>query len=320
MATDPEEFCPASRKRATSGPVWESLVTMMNRRSFLLRTAAATAAFSTGRAFAALAADEQYKTNLGIQLYTLRGALGKDAAGTLKQVAEIGYKQVEMYGFPNCQPLIDGAKAAGLALNSTHFNWDSAVNPKDEGFSEFKMVLEKAKETGLSHLVVPSLAGKNRSGADAWKKTAENLNKAAAIAKSAGVTLGYHNHAFEFEPMKEGGTGYEIFMKEFSEDMAFEVDVFWVKAAGLDPAELITKLTGRVKQLHLKDLKKEVETPKFSGLGGDAFKEVGKGQIDFAAVIAAAKKAGVVHCHVEQDQSPDPLASVKESYGYLQAM
>lgn len=293
---------------------------MMNRRDFLLRTAAATAAFSTGSAFAALAADDQYKKNLGIQLYTLRGLLAKDPAGTLKQVAEIGYKQVEMYGFPDCQPLIDGARAAGLALNSSHFNADGAVNPKGDDFSGFKKTLEKAKGIGLTHLVVPFLNPSNRNSADAWKKTAENLNKAAAIAKEAGITLAYHNHAFEFQPIKDGGTGYEIFMKEFSEDMKFEVDVFWVKVAGLDPAELIAKLTGRVKQLHLKDLKKEIKTPNFDGQSGDAFKEVGNGQIDFPAILAAAKKAGVVHCHVEQDNSPDPLASVKQSFGYLEKL
>ncbi|MES2996344.1 MAG: sugar phosphate isomerase/epimerase [Verrucomicrobiota bacterium] len=289
----------------------------MNRRNFLRTTTAAAAAFSTGNAFAALAADVQYRKNIGIQLYTLRGPLGKDPAGTLVKVAEMGYKQVEMYGFPNCKPLIDGSKAAGLTMNSTHFNWDSAVNPKDAEFSDFRKILDQAKEIGLKHLVVPSLMGGNRSSADAWKKTAENLNKAAEHAKAAGIELGYHNHAFEFQPMKEGGTGYEIFMKEFSKDMKFEVDVFWVKVAGIDPAELITKLSGRVTQLHLKDLKKDFKTPNFGGVSGDAYKELGNGQIEFEPILAAAKKAGVVHCHVEQDVSPDPLASVKQSIEWL---
>lgn len=285
----------------------------MNRRNFLRTTFATAAALSTGPAFAAVTAHHQYRKNIGLQLYTLRDPLGKDASGTLAKVAEMGYKQVEMYGFPNCQPLIDGAKAAGVAMNSSHFNWDSAVNPKDAEFSDFKKIIEKANAIGLKHLVVPYLNPANRASTDAWKKTAQHLNQAAVIAKAAGIELGYHNHAFEFQPMKDGTTGYDIFMKEFSDDMKFEIDVFWVKVAGLNPAELITKLSGRVTQLHLKDLKKDVKTPHFGGLPGDAYKEIGNGQIDFTAILAAAKKAGVVHCHVEQDSSPDPLDSVKQS-------
>lgn len=293
----------------------------MNRRNFIrTTTAAALAATQTGNLMAALEADNVYRKNIGIQLYTLRDALGKDTPGTLKQVAAAGYKQVELYGFPDADAMIAGAKDAGLAVNSTHFQWDSVTSPKDADMSDFSKILEKAQASGLSHLVIPYLADGDRRTLDRYKQIAENTNKAAVLAKKAGIKLSYHNHSFEFEPKEGGVTGYDVFMKEFSEDVGFEIDVFWVKAAGIEPAELITKLSGRVTQLHLKDLKDGIKMPNYGSLPNDAFQELGDGIISFEPILAAAKAAGVQHCHVEQDQSPDALASIRQSMDYLKKL
>jgi sugar phosphate isomerase/epimerase len=291
----------------------------MNRRNFLRTTAAASLALTQSSRLFASEAELTYLSNLGIQLYTLRNELAKDLGGTLKQVAAAGYKQVELYGFPNCDPLIQAAKDAGLATHSSHFDWDSAVNPKDAAMSDFAKILDKAKEVGLSHLVVPSLTGQNSKDLDAFKKTAENLNKAAAMSKKLGIQLAYHNHSFEFSPKEGGKSGYDVFIEEFSPEMAFEVDVFWVKIAGLDPVALIKKLSGRVSQLHLKDLKEGITIPTYSSDSTplDAFQELGDGIITMPPILAVAKEAGVQHCHVEQDQSPDALASIKQSIAYL---
>ncbi len=293
----------------------------MNRRTFIRTTAATSVALTqTGNLFA-LEAENSYRKNIGIQLYTLRNELAKDPSGTLKQIAADGYQQVEPFGFPNCDPLIKGAKEAGLQLNSTHFEWDSVVNPKDATLSDFAKIVEKAKEIGFSNLVIPYLQDGNRKTLDDYKKIAENANKAATMAKAAGIQLSYHNHNFEFQPMEGGKTGYDIFIAEFSPDMQFEIDVFWVKAAGIDPSELIKKLSGRVSQLHLKDLKEGIATPSYvTSLPKDAFKELGNGIIPMEPILVAAKAAGVKHCHVEQDQSPDALASVKQSIAYLQKL
>jgi sugar phosphate isomerase/epimerase len=100
--------------------------------------------------------------------------------------------------------------------------------------------------------------------------------------------------------------------------MKFEIDVFWVKAAGLDPAALIKKLSGRVTQLHLKDLKDGLTLPNYAGgLAADAFQELGDGIIPMEPILVAAKAAGVKNCHVEQDQSLDALASIKQSIDFL---
>lgn len=293
----------------------------MNRRTFIRTTAATSLVISqTGNVFA-LEAENAYRKNIGIQLYTLRSEIEKDPAGTLKQVAAAGYKQVEPYGFPNAPAMIAGAKDAGLEINSSHFEWDSVVNPKDASMSEFSKTLEKAHEIGLSHLVIPYLQEDNRKSLDEFKRIAANANKAAAMAKKARIQLAYHNHNFEFEPREGGKTGYDVFIEEFSPDMQFEIDVFWVKAAGMDPSALIKKLSGRVSQLHLKDLKEGVATPSYStAVPKDAFQELGHGIIPMEPILVAAKAAGVKHCHVEQDQSPDALVSIRESMEYLRKL
>ena len=293
----------------------------MNRRTFIQTTAATSLALGQTGNLLAIEVENAYRKNIGIQLYTLRNEIGKDPAGTLKQVAAAGYKQVEPFGFPNADPMIAGARDAGLEIHSSHFEWDAVVNPKDAAMSDFSKILEKAREVRLSHLVIPYLKEPNRTTLDDYKKVASHANQAAAMAKAAGIQLSYHNHNFEFEPKEGGKRGYDIFMEEFSPDMQFEVDVFWVKAAGLDPAELIRKLSGRVSQLHLKDLKDGLTLPSYStALPADAFQELGDGIIPMEPILVAAKAAGVVHCHVEQDQSPDALASIRQSMAYLRKM
>jgi sugar phosphate isomerase/epimerase len=293
----------------------------MNRRTFIRTTAATSVVFSTSQTLFALEAENTYRKNLGIQLYTLRNELAKDPAGTLKKVAALGYKQVELYGFPNADPLVSGAKDAGLEINSAHFEWDAVVNPKDAAMSDFAVILDKAHKLGLGHLVIPYLKEPNRTTLDDYRKVAENANKAAEMAKKAGIRLSYHNHNFEFEPKEGGKSGYDVFMAEFSPDMKFEIDVFWVKAAGIDPVALIGKLHGRVTQLHLKDLKEGVAVPSFAtSLPTDAFQPLGAGIIPMEPIIVAAKAAGVEHCHVEQDQSPAPLTDIGTSMTYLRKL
>jgi len=268
----------------------------------------------------ALEPDNAYRRNIGIQLYTLRNELAKDTPGTIRAVVEAGYKQGEMFGFPNCDPVIAAAKEYGLALHSSHFEWDAVINPKDDSYSDFQRILEKAKKTGLTHLVIPYLADKDRKTLDDYKKVAAHSNKAAALAKKAGIQLSYHNHAFEFQPREGGKTGFDIFMAEFGPDMLFELDIFWVKVGGVEPVDLMKKLSGRVSQLHLKDLKDGIPLPNFGSVPNDAFQELGDGIIPMEPIIVAAKAVGVKHCHVEQDQSPDPIASIKQSMAYLKRL
>ena len=233
----------------------------MKRRDFLAASAAASALICRPQWLFASNDKDIYRNEIGIQLYTLRNEIGKDVKATIKAVADAGYKQVECYGFPNAEPMINAARENGLAINSTHFDWDSVVNPDDKGVRPFSEVLNKANDAGIKHLVVPYLADRNRKTLDDYKLLCERCNKAAEQAKKSGIQLSYHNHSFEFQPMEGGVTGYETMIKEFSPDMHFEVDVFWIQLGGKDPVEMIRELKGRVSQLHLKDLNQSIKAP-----------------------------------------------------------
>jgi len=288
----------------------------MNRRHFLTLMPASL----TVPAFA-LDADNPYRNEIGLQLYTLRKPVAEDLAGTLKAVTDAGYKQVETYGFPDAavEP-IRIARDLGLQVHSSHFAWESVTEPDKPGVPAFDGILEQAKEAGLTHLVIPYLHGRNRETLDDYKRVVERCNGAAVKAKEVGIQLAYHNHNFEFEILEGERSGYDVMIEEFVPEMQFEVDVFWVKAGGWEPVDLIEKLSGRVSQLHLKDLKKGLELPNFGKLPNDAFEELGDGMIPMEPIIEAAGEAGVAHCHVEQDQSPDPVASVRQSLDHLRTL
>lgn len=288
----------------------------MKRRHFLQTTLASSLSIP---AFA-LEAENPYRKEIGIQLYTLRNQIKEDVAGTLKAVADAGYRQVEPYGFPNAGDMIAAAKDNGMKVNSSHFAWESVTQPDKEGVPPFAEILSGAKDAGLTHLVIPYVHAHNRENLDGYRVLAERMNKAAVEAKGAGIQLAYHNHAFEFQPMEGGKSGYDVFVEEFAPEMQFEVDVFWVVVGGKDPSELIRSLKGRVSQLHLKDLAKGTTLPNYGKLPNEAFKELGNGMIPMEPIIEAAADAGVAHCHVEQDQSPDPIASIGQSMTHLKSL
>lgn len=300
----------------------------MKRRTFIKSTLAASLAGSATLKGFAIAKDNPYRANIGIQLYTLRNQIAEDALATLKAVAAAGYKQVEAYGFSDqndgngaAGDLIRISKDLGMAANSSHFAWQSITSPGGDNVPPFEKILEQAHAYGLTHLVIPYLMDNERGGLDAYKALAEKFNKAAELADTAGIQLCYHNHNFEFLPLEGGKSGYDVFVKEFSDKMKFEIDVFWVKLGGVEPIELIKKLNGRVAQLHLKDLKSGLEIPDYdTGVPKDAFKELGNGVIPMKPIIEAAEKVGVAHCHVEQDQSPDPIVSIQQSMAYLNSL
>ena len=301
----------------------------MKRREFIGNAAVLTAALSQLRMRTVLGMEaapagskaaqavERYRSEIGIQLYTLRNQIDADVKSTIQAVADAGYKQVEPYGFPNAKPMMDAARDCGMEIHSSHFAWDSVIDPARTDVPSFESILESAHESGLSHLVIPYLQAEVRQSLDDYKKLCDRFNAAAAKAKQAGIQLAYHNHAFEFEPKEGGKCGYDVMVEEFSPEMKFEVDVFWVQVGGKDPAGLVRSLKGRVSQLHLKDLNESIETPNYGSIPPEAFEELGDGVIELLPIIEAAAEAGVDHCHVEQDHSPYPLDSIRQSMAYL---
>ena len=159
----------------------------MKRRNFLRSSAFASVMTGSTQSLLALADDNIYRKNIGLQIYTLRDQLKADLKGTLKAVADAGYQQVEPFGFPGGQEMVNVAKDLGLDVHSIHFDWEAAVNPTDDGFSDFRKIIEKAKDTGLSHLVVPYLHANDRKSVADSKRAAGHLNKAAVDGKEAEI-------------------------------------------------------------------------------------------------------------------------------------
>ena len=236
-----------------------------------------------------------------LQLYTVRDLTAKDFAGTVKKVAEIGYKYVELAGYGNLPDAKAARKAlddAGLKACSGHYALDMLEN-------KFDQVKADAEALGIDTVVCPFLPPERRRDARGYEATAKVLEAVGNQLHQFGLILAYHNHAFEYVRYGDK-TGLDILFENTSPHLvAAEVDVYWVKNAGADPVEQINKLGERVRLLHLKDL-----------AGADKrFAPVGTGSIDFKAILAAAEKNGVRFGIVEQDQSynTSPLESIRTS-------
>jgi sugar phosphate isomerase/epimerase len=281
-----------------------------SRRAFLQAAALA----SVSKPF--FGRDALRRTNLGVELYTVRNVITKDPKAVLQSIKDIGYMEVEATDYGNFDQIWSAIQETQLIPASIHMN--AALIDKDS--SEIDARFSMFKQHGFQYVAYPYVAPEKRGGADVYKRLAASLNKAGERAKAQGLTLCYHNHAFEFEQL--GNTSaLQILMTETAKDhLALEMDIFWVTVAGHNPVDLLKTYAGRVPLLHLKDKAKGIpaQTQYNEKVPRETFKEVGNGTINIPAVLKAANAAGVKHYFVEQDQTPgDPLESLRQSYAYL---
>lgn len=288
---------------------------MLNRRQFLERTV------SMASAGAALAATEAWTEKplawtkpIGLEMYTVREEFPKDPEGTLKKIAAIGYREVEIPTEIPAETLKGYLSAAGLTAPSTY-----PEVPKD--VESWKKTLEHVKPYGVHYVVV----GDNpKLDADAWKKRADLFNKCGRLAQEAGMQFCYHAHYHEFAPV-DGTSGYNIMLTQCDPRyLKMEMDIFWVTYAGQDPIAYFKKYPGRFPLLHIKDLKPGFpsSTSEFPyDNGPNPFAPVGQGRIDWATIFAHVKQAGTRHIFVEQDRCDgSPFDAIKTSFDYLKAL
>ena len=238
----------------------------MKRREFLGTAATASTLALVGNY--SWAKPEQ---PIGVQLYTVREAITKDLEGTLKRVADIGYTHVEAAGYGN--RMFYGKKPAefksllsslGLKMPSSHTGIGFFKNSIDE-------TLDDAAAAGLEYVVMPYLMPNARKTLDDYKKVIELLNGASAKAKALGITIGYHNHDFEFIAL-EGQIPMDMMLSELDPSVIMELDLYWITRVEKDPITFFNKYPGRVQLWHVKDMD---DTPE------KAFAPVGTGTIDF---------------------------------------
>ena len=282
---------------------------MISRRQFL-QTGSLAVTLSTALRARKLQA-------LGVQLYTVRTVLPQKPAETLKAIDELGYREAEAT-FATLDKIMPALEGTRLKPVSIHLETDLFKKGTPD---EMARVIEDVKRRGFKYAVCPYVAPADRGGLDVMRRLAEKLNQAGERCRAAGMKLCYHNHAFEFEPM-EGSTPFQVLMESTDKQLVgLEMDAFWVSVAGHDPAETLRTHAGRVPLVHLKDKAEGTPVMYKESVPRTAFKEVGRGVLDWPKILKAASAAGVEHYFVEQDQTPgDPLDSLRQSAEYLKKL
>lgn len=263
---------------------------------------------------------KHYLGTIGLQVWTVRNQLEQDIPGTLRAIKAAGYAQVELMRTLNARDFLPSARELGLGITSAFIDWDALVKPTAASAAALTETVKLGREIGLRYLVFGYIDKGNRETIAQMKRHAAAANAFGRQCRDAGIQLCYHHHSFEFAPLEDGRTtGWDILVHELDRDLVkFELDVFWLALGGLDPLRTLQELRGRVAQVHLKDL--APGTPRNWDEGAvppDAFRELGRGGLDLKKIIATCAATGVEQCHVEQDQSPDPLASIATSLQYL---
>ena len=241
---------------------------------------------------------------IGIQLYTLRALLSEDVAGTLAQVAEIGYRTVEFAGLYGLTPreMRRTLDAVGLRAVSSH----AGVNDIRGDWTSF---LEGAQELGQDFVFVPSIPESERTP-EGLRKLADDFNRAGEMAVSAGLHFGYHNHAWEFVALSDGTITMDLLLERTEPRLVdWQMDIFWTVEGGGDPMAYLESHAGRVTSVHVKD-----RTP------DGQMVDVGKGVIDFAMILPRAEELGMLHAFVEHDMPDAPIESVRHSFNALNAL
>lgn len=288
----------------------------MNRRTFLETTATVTAAtLLTGR-FGWAAGGHRIE-KVGVQLYSVRDQMKADFDGTIAEVASVGYKEVEFAGYFGRTPQQVRAVLDKNGITSPSCHVEYAVLAPDKWPAQ----IESAKTIGQQYIVNPWIPEELRKTDDDWKRAADTFNRAGAESKKAGIQFAYHNHWFEFLPVK-GKLPYDTLLKLCDKDLVkMEMDLCWISVAGADPIKYFDEYPGRFPLVHVKDIKK---MPPISAGGGQNFGDslkdmtsVGSGIIDWKRIFAQSDKAGIKHYIVEHDKADDPFDSITKSYQYL---
>lgn len=282
----------------------------MDRRRFL-QTAATAAAIP-------FSSQARTLNTVGVQLYTVRSVLPQKPLETLQAIEQIGFKQVEVVGatMDKVWPALQQTKMKAV---SVHLDTQLFMKNVDK----LPAALEDAAKRGIKYVVCPYIAPQDRGGVDVMKRLADTLNKAGEKAKAHKLTLAYHNHAFEFEPVKGGsGTLLDVLMGAADPKLVtLELDIMWSKVAGVEPVAVLQKYGKRTTLMHLKNVKTGTAQRYNEGVPRDAFSELDKGSIDIPPVLKAATKAGVKHFFIEQDQTPgNPLDSLRTSFNHLKTV
>ncbi|MBO4355870.1 MAG: sugar phosphate isomerase/epimerase [Clostridia bacterium] len=207
----------------------------------------------------------------GIQMYSLRDITGKDMEGALKQVAEMGYKFVEFAGFFGhpAEEIKGWLDKYGLECSGTHTGWTEIRD-------NFEETVKYHKTIGTDNIIIP---GADLSTEQKLDEFIDFLNEFEPRLRKEGIRLGYHNHSHEFIPTSYG----KIIHSEIENrtDVELEIDTYWAYHAGVDPVQLMGRLSDRITVIHIKD-----------GLESGEGKPLGMGTAPVEEVYMKAREMG----------------------------
>jgi sugar phosphate isomerase/epimerase len=240
--------------------------------------------------------------SISIQLYSLREQAPNDFEGVLRRLGDIGFVGVELAGFHGLTPkqyaaIVDDS---GLVTSSAHLT--------DLSPNGFNAALDDIQEIGCDIAVCAFMPPERFADVDAINASADALNKANEIASSRGVSLGYHNHWWEFSTNLDGQTAWSALIERLDPTVFAELDIYWATLGGADPRQVIADLGDRLWLLHVKDGPCDApESPMVA---------VGSGTLDIPGILTSAPTA---KWHiVELDRcATDMFAAIEDSYRYL---
>jgi sugar phosphate isomerase/epimerase len=279
----------------------------LSRRNFLALTSLGFASsFISG-----CTSREKKLGKIGLQLYTVRNEIEKDLAGTLKRISEIGFGAVETAFWPEHVTIEEAGKVlkgAGLSVCSAHCEL-----PIGDKKSE---MLRIAEAFDCSRMIWHGWPEDERyKTLDGTKELGELYNEANHFAKENGLRFGIHNHWWEFRNTIDGRFAYQVLLDHLENDVFFEIDTYWVKVAGHDPAKIVGEFGDRAPCLHIKDGPGKY-TDKIA-TDPEPMVAVGSGTQNFPEVVKAAD-GNTEWMIVEIDKcDTDIFKTIKESHQYL---
>jgi sugar phosphate isomerase/epimerase len=249
---------------------------------------------------------------IGLQLFTVRNEIQSNIVETLRRVADVGFEAVEVAFWPENVSLKQAGKYlkdAGLTVCSAHI----AIPIGDKKAA----MLEAAEAYNCKRMIWHGWPEDKRySSLDGTKELVDVYNEANQFAKSNGLQFGLHNHWWEYRNKVGGRFVYEILFEFVDPDVLFEIDTYWVKVAGQDPAKIVGRLGKRAPLLHIKDgpARWHDSLPQENP---DPMVAVGKGAQKFPAIVKAAK-GNTEWMIVEMDKTAtDVFVAIQDSYNYL---
>jgi len=283
-----------------------------NRRNFLKMASMGVIGANLPKATNAFFEPGIYPAKLSVQLYTVRDAFIKDIPGTLKKIADIGFKYVETAFWPDGVSIENASQYindAGLLVSSSHIEIPIGAQKQ--------IMLDTANAFGSTKMIWHGWPEDKRySSLAGTKELIAIYNEASKFATGNGLQFGLHNHWWEYRNKVGGKLVYEILLEELDPAIFLEMDTYWVKVAGHNPAAIITKLGKRAKFLHIKD-GPALYNDKLAIDNPDPMTPVGKGTQNFPAIIKAAN-GNPDFLVIEMDKTAiDVFVALKESFDYM---